>query len=125
MSTILLAEDDPDIRHLVTAKLSRSGFEVIETGDGAEALAAVRRHHPDLVLLDLRMPRLDGIEVLRALRADPATARLPILILTARAHPLDVERGEEAGATDYILKPFSPRELVRRIEDALTRVGSR
>jgi two-component system phosphate regulon response regulator PhoB len=73
MSTVLLAEDDPDIRHLVSAKLLRSGFDVIETADGAEALAAIRRRRPDLVLIDLRMPRLEGLEVLRELRADPGT----------------------------------------------------
>jgi two-component system phosphate regulon response regulator PhoB len=124
MSTVLLAEDDPDIRHLVSARLRRSGFEVVETGDGDAALAATRRSRPDLVLLDLRMPRLDGLDVLRALRADPATARLPVLILTARTRPLDVEPGRDAGVTGYIVKPFSPGELVRRVEETLTRVGS-
>ena len=125
MSTVLLAEDDPDIRHLVSAKLRRSGFDVIETVDGADALAAARRHRPDLVLLDLRMPRLDGLEVLRELRADPATARLPIVVLTARTRSLDVELGYATGAIDYVLKPFSPADLVRRVEAALTRVAGR
>ncbi|MFI6070707.1 response regulator transcription factor [Actinoplanes sp. NPDC051343] len=124
MSTVLLAEDDPDIRHLVSAKLLRSGFDVIETADGAEALAAIRRRRPDLVLIDLRMPRLEGLEVLRELRADPGTARLPVIVLTARTRGLDAQLGYAAGATDYIVKPFSPRELVRRVEDVLTRAGS-
>jgi two-component system phosphate regulon response regulator PhoB len=125
MSTILLAEDDPDIRHLVSTKLRRSGFDVVETADGVEALDAARRAHPDLILLDVRMPRLGGFEVLRELRADPGTAGLPILILTARARAVDVELAYAAGATDYIVKPFSPRELVRRVEEALTRVAGR
>jgi two-component system phosphate regulon response regulator PhoB len=124
MSTVLLAEDDPDIRHLVSAKLLRSGFDVIETADGAEALAAIRRRRPDLVLIDLRMPRLEGLEVLRELRADPGTARLPVIVLTARTRGLDAQLGYAAGATDYIVKPFSPRELVRRVEDVLTRADS-
>jgi two-component system phosphate regulon response regulator PhoB len=123
MSTILLAEDDPDIRHLVSTKLRRSGFDVVETTDGSEALAAARRSHPDLVLLDVRMPRLSGLDVLRELRADPGTARLPIIVLTARTRAVEVELGYAAGATDYIVKPFSPRELVSRVEAALTRVG--
>jgi two-component system phosphate regulon response regulator PhoB len=124
VSTVLLAEDDPDIRHLISAKLRASGYEVIETADGAEALDAARRGHPDLILLDVRMPRLDGLAVLRELRADPGSARLPILLLTAHTRPLDLELGYAAGATGYIVKPFSPRELVLRVEETLTRVGS-
>jgi DNA-binding response OmpR family regulator len=125
MSTVLLSEGDPDIRHLVSSELLRSGFDVLETEGDDETLAAIRRAHPDLVLLDLRRPRLEGLEVLRELRADPGTARLPVIVLTARPGPLDVELSHAAGATDYLVKPFSPGELVRRIEDALTRVGGR
>ena len=120
MSTVLLAEDDPDLRHLVSAKLHGSGFDVIETAD-RDALVTIRREHPDVVLLDLRRPGLETLEVLRRLRADPDTAALPVIVLTARPRSLD----EAAGTTDYLLKPFSPSELVRRIEDALTRVGGR
>jgi len=124
MSTVLLAEDDPDLRHLVSTKLHGSGFDVIETAD-RDALAAIRREHPDLVLLDVRRPGLEALDVLRRLRADPDTARLPVIVLTARPRSVDDALGEAAGATDYLIKPFSPRELVRRIEDALTRVGGR
>jgi two-component system phosphate regulon response regulator PhoB len=124
MSTVLLAEDDPDLRQLVSAKLHGSGYEVIETADSG-ALAAIRRDHPDLVLLDLRLPGLEALDVLRRLRADPDTARLPVIVLTAHHRALDAELGGAAGATDYLVKPFSPRELVRRVEDALTRVGGR
>ena len=122
MSTVLLAEDDPDIRHLISVKLRRSGFDVVETVDGAEALAAARRSRPDLGLLDLQKPQQDNHETHRELRADPGNDRLPILILTARNRPVAAEL---RGATDYIVKPFSPRELVRRVEEALTAVGSR
>jgi two-component system phosphate regulon response regulator PhoB len=119
MSTILLAEDDPDIRHLVTYKLTRSGFDVVEVADGRAALAAARADPPDLVLLDLRMPHLSGLEVCRELRAGSRTAAVPIIILSARSRPQDVEQAFAAGATDYVVKPFSPRELVRRVESVL------
>ena len=123
MSTILLVEDDPDIRHLVSYKLSKSGMTVIGVADGVAALREARAHPPDLVLLDVRMPRMSGIEVCRELRAGPLTADVPIIMLTARARPQDLEQGYEAGATDYIVKPFSPRELLERVETALARVA--
>ena len=122
MSTILLAEDDPDILHMVAFKLRRSGFDVLEATDGFTALQEARRRTPDLVLLDVRMPRMDGLAVCRELRAGPRTTGVPIIMLTARARPQDREQAYAAGATDYIVKPFSPRELVRRVEAALARV---
>ena len=123
MSRILLVEDDPDIRHLVSYKLARGGFDVDEAADGAGALAAARKHAPDLVILDVRMPRMSGLDVCRELRADPRTARAPIIMLTARARPQDVEQAYAAGATDYVVKPFSPRELQERVETALAKVA--
>lgn len=125
MSTILLAEDDPDILHMVAYKLRRAGFEVIETTDGLAALAACRREPPDLVLLDVRMPRMDGIAVCRELRDGPRTADLPIVMLTARAREQDRELALAAGATDYVVKPFSPRALVERVEAVLAREAQR
>jgi len=125
MSTILLAEDDPDILHMVAYKLRRAGFEVIETTDGLAALDACRRERPDLVLLDVRMPRLDGIAVCRELRAGPRTGDLPIVMLTARAREQDRELALAAGATDYVVKPFSPRALVERVEAVLARAAQR
>ena len=125
MSTILLAEDDPDILHMVAYKLRRAGFQVIETTDGLGALAACRREPPDLVLLDVRMPRMDGIAVCRELRAGPRTGDLPIIMLTARAREQDRELAFAAGATDYVVKPFSPRALVERVEAVLARAAQR
>jgi two-component system phosphate regulon response regulator PhoB len=122
MSTILLAEDDPDIRHLVSFKLGRGGFDVIEVEDGFAALREVHRYPPDLVILDVRMPRMSGLEVCRELRATASTALLPIIMLTGRARPQDLEQAYEAGANDYIVKPFSPRELLERVEAVLARV---
>ncbi|UQU62904.1 response regulator [Couchioplanes caeruleus] len=123
MSTILLVEDDPDIRHLVAYKLVKGGLTVIGVADGVAALREARAHPPDLVLLDVRMPRMSGIEVCRELRAGPLTADVPIILLTARARPQDLEQGYAAGATDYVVKPFSPRELLERVEAALARVA--
>jgi two-component system phosphate regulon response regulator PhoB len=123
MSTILLAEDDPDILHMVSYKLRGAGFDVVETADGFAALRAARHRTPDLILLDVRMPRLDGLAVCRELRAGAVTHRVPIIMLTARARPQDREQAYAAGATDYIVKPFSPRDLVHRVEAVLARVG--
>ena len=123
MSTILLVEDDPDIRHLVSYKLRRSGLEVIDVADGIAALRSARENPPDLVLLDVRMPRMSGLEVCRELRAGPLPATVPIIMLTARSRPQDLEQGYAAGATDYIIKPFSPRAMQERVEAALARVA--
>ena len=124
MSTILLVEDDPDIRHLVSYKLAKAGFDVVEVADGFAALRAARETPPDLVLLDVRMPRMSGIEVCRELRAGPLAATVPIIMLTGRSRPQDLEQGYAAGATEYIVKPFSPRDLQERVEAALARVNS-
>ena len=124
MSTILLVEDDPDIRHLVSYKLTRGGFDVVDVADGLAALRAARDNPPDLVLLDVRMPRMSGLEVCRELRAGPLAKTVPIIMLTARSRPQDLEQGYAAGATEYIVKPFSPRDLQERVEAALARVNS-
>lgn len=124
MSTILLAEDDPDIRRLVSFKLDRAGFDVVAVEDGSAALDEARRHPPDLVILDVWMPRMSGIDVCRELRAGAGTARVPIIMLTARARPQDLELAYAAGANDYMIKPFTPRELLERVETVLARVGT-
>ena len=111
---ILIADDDEDIRHLIAFRLERSGYTVVSAQDGAEALALAREHVPDLAVLDVRMPKLDGYEVTRALRADEATRRMPIILLTAKVQDGDVQRGFDAGADDYVRKPFSPQELRSR-----------
>ena len=123
MSTVLLVEDDPDIRHLVSYKLTKGGFDVVEAADGVAALHEARRHRPDLIILDVRMPRMSGLEVCRELRAAPHTAHVPIIMLTARARTQDVEQAYAAGATDYVVKPFSPRALQERVESLLPKVG--
>jgi DNA-binding response OmpR family regulator len=115
MSTVLIADDDPDILALVTFKVKQAGYTLITATDGAAALAAARETTPDLVVLDVSMPRMSGLEVCRELRADPATSKVPVLLLTARAQEADIEAGFDVGADDYVVKPFSPRELVARI----------
>jgi two-component system response regulator MtrA len=118
-SLVLIADDDADILSLVRAVLERSGHEVVAASDGAEALASVRARKPDLVVLDIAMPEVDGLEVLRRLRADPTTSELPVVLLSARAQEADVERGFAIGASAYLKKPFSPRELSEHVAELL------
>ena len=122
MGNILLVEDDPDIRYLVCYKLLHAGLAVQAVTDGPAALDHARRNRPDLVILDVLMPRMSGLEVCRELRATPGTAGVPIIMLTARARSQDLEQAYAAGATDYVVKPFSPRELLHRVETMLARV---
>jgi CheY-like chemotaxis protein len=116
---VLVADDDEDILALVKAVLERSGHEVMTAGDGVEALALVRDRRPDLAVLDVSMPELDGLEVLRRLREDEATSELPVVLLSARAQEADVARGFAAGASAYIRKPFSPNELSERVGELI------
>lgn len=118
---VLVVDDDRDIRDLVTFKLEQAGYEVRQAEDGLQALDAVREWGPDLVVLDVMMPGLSGIDVTRELRADPATAETPVILLTAKAQEADVETGFVTGADDYVVKPFSPRELVSRVQAVLAR----
>ena len=121
MTVVLVADDDADIRDLVAFKLEQAGFEVIAVEDGQAALDQARSRQPTLAVLDVSMPGISGIEVCRMLRADPATAGMLIIMLTARVQEQDVEGGFSAGADDYVTKPFSPRELVSRIQALLSR----
>lgn len=121
MSHVLIADDDPDIRELVRFKLEQAGHEVTAVADGDAALSANDNADFDLVLLDVMMPRKTGLEVCAALRSDPAMNTVPILMLTARAQERDVDSGFASGADDYIVKPFSPRELLTRVNAALAR----
>jgi CheY-like chemotaxis protein len=118
-SLVLIADDDADILLLVKAVLERSGHEVVAASDGAEALAIVRARKPDLAVLDIAMPEVDGLEVLRRLRADPTTSELPVMLLSARAQEADVKRGFASGASAYLKKPFSPRELSEHVAELL------
>jgi two-component system phosphate regulon response regulator PhoB len=113
--TLLVADDDEDILTLVQLRLSRSGYEVVVARDGEEALRLAQERHPDLAVLDWMMPKASGLEVLRAIRAGSETADIPVVLLTARASEADVQEGLDAGADDYIAKPFSPQELASRV----------
>jgi DNA-binding response OmpR family regulator len=118
---VLAADDDEDILALVAFRLERSGYTVIQARDGQEALELALAEKPDLAVLDVMMPKLDGFELTRRLRAEASTNRMPIILLTARAQDADVAQGFEAGADDYIRKPFSPQELRTRVQAILGR----
>ncbi len=119
-SRILVADDDRDIRELVEFKLVQAGYEVVTAEDGPQALTAVRSEPFDLVVLDVMMPQMTGIEVCRTLRAEHKTATLPVILLTAKAQAADMQAGLAAGANDYLTKPFSLRDLSNRVDAALT-----
>jgi DNA-binding response OmpR family regulator len=118
---VLVADDDPDILSLVTLRLERSGYDVVSAGDGEQALETARTQTPDLALLDVMMPKLDGYEVTARLRQEEATRHLPVILLTARVQESDIARGVEAGADDYVKKPFSTHELRDRVQAVLGR----
>jgi DNA-binding response OmpR family regulator len=118
---VLVADDDEDIRMLVTFRLERSGYEVLAARDGEEAFELAVRHRPELAVLDLMMPKLDGYQLTRRLRGLEQTRQIPVILLTARAQEDDVARGFAAGADDYIRKPFSPQELGVRVQAILGR----
>ena len=120
-SRVLIVEDEPDIRDLLAFHLGREGYQVWTAGSGADALRMALRDRPDLVLLDLMLPELDGIEVCRRLRRDPATATTPVIMLTAKGDEIDRVVGLEIGADDYVAKPFSPKELLARVRAVLRR----
>ena len=121
---ILVVEDEPDIRKLVQYNLAQEHFKVLEAEDGEQALKIVQRDKPNLLILDLMLPGLSGIELCRILRDRSDTAKLPILMLTAKAGETDRVLGLEMGADDYLTKPFSPRELVARVRAILRRAAS-
>jgi DNA-binding response OmpR family regulator len=118
---VVVAEDDEDILMLVRASLSGAGYEVAVARDGAAALELLRDRRPAAAVLDIAMPELDGLEVLSRARAEPSTAELPIVLLSARAQESDVARGYELGASKYIRKPFSPRDLVAAVDELVER----
>lgn len=120
--TILITDDDPHIRQLLVFAFTKAGLDAIEAADGEAALAAVARHRPDLVILDINMPRMDGLEVCRRLRA---AGDVPILFLSSRDDEIDRVLGIELGGDDYVVKPFSPREVVARSMAILRRVAGR
>jgi two-component system phosphate regulon response regulator PhoB len=119
---ILVADDEPDVLGLLALNLSRAGYEVLRAADGEQALKMAREEEPALVILDLMMPMLSGLEVAKLLKQSPQTARIPLLMLTAKADEVDRIVGLEIGADDYVTKPFSPREIVLRVQSILRRL---
>jgi DNA-binding response OmpR family regulator len=120
---VLIAEDSPTIRRLVATRLAADGYEVLEAADGAEAVEMALRERPDLLVLDKVMPKLDGFEVVRAVREDPRTRSAPIVMLTERTNEEDVLGGLDLGVEEYIPKPFNPHELSARIRRLLARAA--
>ena len=119
MATVLVIDDDETIRSLVAHKLAAQGHTVVTEADGSAGLNRARELNPDVIVVDWMMPQRTGIEVCRELRADPTTSAAHIILLTAKAQEDDIERGYESGVDDYITKPFSPRDLISRVESAL------
>jgi CheY-like chemotaxis protein len=118
---ILVAEDEADIRFMTCFTLRYGGFEVIEAVDGAQALELAQQLVPDLILLDVKMPRLDGIEACRQIKALPALRDVPVVFVSALGQEQEVARGQYAGASDYLLKPFVPEDLIKKVQGILER----
>jgi DNA-binding response OmpR family regulator len=118
---ILIADDDPDILALVAFQLERAGYEVVQARNGEEAVQVALATRPDLAVIDVMMPRIDGYEATRLLRQHEETSRMPIILLTARVQEEDIALGFDAGADDYVKKPFSPQELGSRVQAVLGR----
>ena len=122
--TVLVVEDDEDILTLVTKRLRLDGYEVVEARDGEEALELAREWQPSIAVLDLGLPGIDGLEVLRRIRADDELSGMLVVLLTARAQEADVRRGFEAGADAYVRKPFSPTKLSESVSELVKRQAS-
>jgi two-component system phosphate regulon response regulator PhoB len=121
---ILVVDDEPDVTELVAYHLRAKGFHVETLNDATSSINRARAYQPDLIILDIMMPHLSGIQICRILRADPKLAKAPIIFLTAKAEPQDRIEGLESGADDYLGKPFSPKELVLRVESILRRIAA-
>ena len=117
--TVLVVEDDPVILELLSLNFSMEGFDVRTAEDGEVALAEVAAQHPDVIVMDIMMPKITGLEAVARLKADDATAGIPIILLSAKAQSSDVQAGLDAGADDYVTKPFEPSDLVDRVERLL------
>jgi CheY-like chemotaxis protein len=119
LPTVVIADDESSMRLLVHATIESDDYTVLEASDGTEAWAMVREHSPSLVLLDVQMPGQSGLDVLRLIKADPSLAKTRVILLTAKAQEADIEAGLIAGADFYLTKPFSPLDLLTRVEEAL------
>jgi len=122
---VLVVEDASDIRELVSYNLTKAGYQVMDVETGEDALAAIDAYAPDLVLLDLMLPGMDGLSICRRMKQDAKTESIPIVMLTAKGEESDIVRGLNLGADDYITKPFSPREMVARVQAVLRRISAR
>jgi DNA-binding response OmpR family regulator len=123
MAKIVIAEDEPDIRDLITFTLRFAGHEVIAGANGEEGFELTRREKPDLVMMDVRMPRMTGYEACRKIKADPELKHIPVVFLSAKGQEAEIQSGMEVGAEAYLLKPFAPDQLTERIRAILTKYG--
>lgn len=123
MARILIAEDEPDIRELVAFTLRFAGHEVNTTSNGEEALQVASQTVPDLVLMDVRMPRMTGYDACRAMKSDPSLRDIPVVFLSAKGQDAEIQTGLDAGAEEYLLKPFAPDQLVERVRTILSKFG--
>ncbi|MBN1978614.1 MAG: response regulator [Anaerolineae bacterium] len=124
MPRILVAEDERDIRELIGFTLRYAGFEVELATNGAEAVEKAPQVQPDLIMLDVRMPRVTGYEACRMLKENPVTAEIPVVFLSAKGQEVEIEQGLASGALEYIVKPFAPDDLANQVRDILKRVGA-
>ena len=125
MTKILIAEDERDIRELVHFSLQFGGFTVVQAANGAEAVEQAQKELPDLILMDVRMPKMTGYEACRQMKSMPALRDIPVVFLSAKGQETEIQTGLEAGAEEYILKPFAPDELVKQVQAVLDRVAAR
>jgi CheY-like chemotaxis protein len=123
MARILIAEDEPDIRDLVAFTLRFAGHEVTPTSNGEEAFQQASVVMPDLILMDVRMPKMTGYEACRAMKADPALKDIPVVFLSAKGQDTEIQTGMEVGAEEYLLKPFAPDQLTQRVKEILAKFG--
>lgn len=123
MAKIVIAEDEPDIRELIAFTLRFAGHEVITAGNGQEGFDLTKQEHPDLVLLDVRMPKLTGYDACRKIKADPELGHIPVIFLSAKGQESEIAQGFAAGADEYLLKPFAPDQLTERVKAILADYG--
>ncbi|HEX2699697.1 MAG TPA: response regulator [Acidimicrobiales bacterium] len=119
VGTVLVVDDDPVIQRLLRVNFEMEGYDVIVANDGVDGLERARAERPDIVVLDIMMPRMSGLDVAKALKADPGTASIPVLLLSAKAQEADLRAGDESGADGYLTKPFDPLQLLQRVEELL------
>lgn len=123
MTKVMVVDDEPDIRRLVSFSLSRHGYQIIEAGDGATALEVAASEQPDLILMDVMMPVMNGFDAVRKLKENPETAKIPVVMLSAKSQVYEQEEGLESGAARYICKPFTPMQLVEQVAEFIEAEG--